>query len=476
MINSKLLDIWRKLDNKQLKRLGLFIKSPFFNTNTDLVLLADYIMKYAPKFSRKKALNKEEVCAKAFDGKKIGITKLNHYISYLLKLSEQFLVVNSIKDDDFYYQDTLLTHYNQWQLEKHFRQVEKDAEQLLYKSTIKDADYYYHQYQLEHQKADMFSRKRLHQYDDSLVKMVNSLDTYYLSLKLQYSCQLVNRQNVLRNKDELIMLDELLAFLDQQNYEHIPCVALYHQVLKTLLESENEHHFEVLKQKLRRDIGAFSPQEAYLLYTYAINYAIRRINKGDTQYQIQLFDLYVEMLEQEILFYEGTLSPWAYNNVVSVALRVGKVQWASQFISDYQAKLPQSFKETAYYYNLAYLRFMQQDYWDALFQLQQVAFSDVFYSLNSKTLMLKVYYELKQDEALYAHIHAFKVYLKRNKSLTENSKAVYINLFEFTRLLFKYQEQQLNDKIEQLKQTVVDTKHVADINWLLQKINAALHG
>ncbi len=473
MLNSKLLEVWNCLSPKQLKKLGDFIASPYFNKNMDLITLYKYLFKYAPDFSKEKALNKETVFKKVFKGEKYDAKKLGYCMSHLVKLTERFLVIHTVENDAIKHNNELLKLYSKWQLEKHYRSTFKENEQLLEKFPYKDSTFFHNQFLLEEANDQLWSQQLKHDFDDSLHKKIDNLDIYYLSAKLRSCCEVINRKTMLAEKYEVKLLDEILAYLEKNPHDDVPCISIYQQILLTLLETEQENHFIKLKNLLSQYSNLFSPFESRNIYTYAVNYTIRKINSGHTHYQKDLFDLYIELLDKEIIFDDGLLSPWTYKNIVSVALRNGDYDWTAQFIDNYKEHVDESFRQNAYAYNLAYLNFHKKNYSEAMQLLMQVEFSDIYYSFDSKTLLMKIYFELDEIDLLHSHIHAFKIYLRRNRLASEHMKAIYRNLAEFTRRLSRFADFE-KEKVQQLKEKVLTTKKVADLNWLMQKIDARL--
>jgi hypothetical protein len=55
MKNSKLASLLSKLSQKEFKEFGKFVKSSYFNTNSNIIKLYDLIAKYFPDFNNHQA-------------------------------------------------------------------------------------------------------------------------------------------------------------------------------------------------------------------------------------------------------------------------------------------------------------------------------------------------------------------------------------------------------------------------------------
>jgi len=89
-------------------------------------------------------------------------------------------------------------------------------------------------------------------------------------------------------------------------------------------------------------------------------------------------------------------------------------------------------------------------------------------------LLIFTYYELDETDALESLLQAFKMYIRREKSLTIDRKDTYLNLIKFTLNLMKltYKDK---DKLTKLKTEITNTKGVVSKPWLLEKIDILLN-
>jgi hypothetical protein len=216
----------------------------------------------------------------------------------------------------------------------------------------------------------------------------------------------------------------------------------------------------------------FSSGEVFDMFQYLMNYCIRKINLGNTGYVNTLFEIYQLVLERKIIYKDRYLSQWDFKNIVVIGLRAAKNEWVMNFIEKYKNDLPENEKENAYTYNLAYYHFGSGNYREAISMLQKVAFTDLYYQLDTRAILLKCYYELDDEEALLYHLAAFRIFLSRNKLVSDYQRTLYRNLIRYTTKLTRF----INNK-KQLKNLLKDIeqeKQVADIGWLKAKVESRL--
>jgi hypothetical protein len=208
------------------------------------------------------------------------------------------------------------------------------------------------------------------------------------------------------------------------------------------------------------------------MYQYLMNYCIKKINQGNTGYVYTLFGVYKTVLSEKIIFTDGVLSQWDYKNIVVIGIRSGEHDWVQQFIENYIGSLREGEQENAYTYNLAYLQFSKGAFRKTLSLLRQMEFTDIYYQLDMRAIVLKCYYEMDDEETLLYHAAAFRVFINRNKLISDYQRTIYRNLIRFTTAMVKARGNRV--RMEQLFEEVNAVRQIADINWLKKSIEEEL--
>ncbi len=467
MHNSKLLDALRVLTPKQLRKLEDFVASPFFNKNDDAYRLFTSIRKFEPSFNHKD-LEKGRIYKIAFPKEKYDEKKLGYLMSDMQKLIDKFLAYNELMEHPIQHEYYLMTSYIDCGLDKHFSKTMKDAQHVQKENHYRDADYFYNEFLLEALNNVYFDKQRKHAYDESLQRAIDNLDLYYLAQKLKYSCELFNRKNIVAADYKLRLLDEILLYLKDKDFQEAPSVAIYYQILMTLTDKENEDHFKKLRGLLGEHGSRFPLLEARDMYLYAQNYCIKQINSGNQNYLNELFHLYKTMLDKKIAFDGKYITPWTYKNIVGVALRVEEYKWVEKFIHEYKEHLSPEMRENAFAFNLASFYFNKGAFNKALELLRNVEFTDIVYSLDSKAMLLRIYYELNAIDPLLSLLDSFQVYLRRNKLISENQKTIYQNLVHFVKEATRIRQGD-KEAAKKLKEKIEKTRQVAYLQWMMKK-------
>ena len=480
MHGSRLFKMLARIKEGEFEQFVDFVTSPFFNKNQTVIRLVEFIQRNFPDLEHDD-FERSRLFAVLFPDEMYEVQKLYDHFSYLVKLLERFLSYQQLQADHFQQDLYLLSAYREKGLNPFFDRQRKKMLGGMERKPERNAQFFQRQFQIANEGDEHYRLKKeagRHE-DQSLQKKADFQDLHYLAGKFKTACEMLNRKNVLGGNYDLSGLNSALEYYESNidRFGKVPAIAMYYQVLRMLMEDEEEGHYEILIRQLEEFVEMMSEEEGRDLYQYAQNYCIRKLNRGNTLYLKKLFELYRYLLENGWMYQEGRISQWDYKNIVSVGLRLEEGGWTRQFIEENKNRLEPGTRENAYAYNLANYYFNAGKHSEALKLLQQVEFTDVFYHLGTKSTMLKIYYELDEMEALFSHLSTFKVYLQRNRQISRYQYTIHNNLLRLTKQLYRLKLKHessrvgLNPKvIREFREKVEGIKQVANIHWLLGKV------
>ncbi|MEM9820764.1 MAG: hypothetical protein AAF985_06820 [Bacteroidota bacterium] len=460
MDNSKLISLLRTFSTKEIREFKDYVASPFFNKNQELVLFYEQLRKLAPKFPLKK-IKREVIYQTVFPKQPYDEKHLNYLMSFLLKLAEQYIGYQQYSQQNILKNQHILQSCIERDLEKHYQNIYNKAQAALEKLPYRDHDFYFQQYLLAAIGNRHFKKKRIRKFDPHLQETADYFDWYYLSNKLKLSCEMLDRQKFLSANYQQSLMEEIDQFLTLHPIDNIPPIAIYYCIFQMLTKEDGSPYFNQLKGLLDQHFHHFQKEEMMEMYLYAINFCIRKIREKKEHYVEETLNLYLKTIEDGLLFENSLLSPWTYKNVVKLGLRLQRFDWTETFILKYNPYIKEDFRSNSLHLNLADLFYYKKDYDQALSNLNKVALSDVFYTLQAKVMLLKIYYETKEEEALYSLIASFRIFLKRNKLISNNVRKTYHNFNHLLHQLLK------ENKLEETRQLIINTQLLTDRQWLL---------
>lgn len=435
MNESKLIENLEKLPAKDRQQFKTYVNSPYFNQHPKTIALLDYILKHIDTAPKK--MERTVVFKKLFPGEAFNEQTLFNTMSALKKLyhtfraqqryeslpfaSDVFLLESAYQDNQF----SLLTN--------RAKHLDKKLEQYPYR----DTEYYQARFQYLNTMAYYSTQYEDRSKTGLLQELSDNFDRYFLLEKLKHSCQLLTSQILINAQFDYGLLDVSLAYYLQNRdaFSKDLSIHLYHTVLLSLRHDSAPQHYMELKRMLKENFAAFAPSEQQDLYSFANNYCVRQINKGDSVFQKELFELYQEGLTNGLIFTNGLLNEWNYKNITVLGCSLGEFEWTAYFLETYKARLPEKRRDNSYNYNMAHLNYAKQQYGAALDHLLLVRFSDVKYHLNYNNLLLATYYALNDIEALMSLLDTFRIYVIRNRKMTTDLKKQYGNFIKYAKKL-----------------------------------------
>jgi vacuolar-type H+-ATPase subunit I/STV1 len=184
------------------------------------------------------------------------------------------------------------------------------------------------------------------------------------------------------------------------------------------------------------------------------------------------------MLQKDLLLEDGWLTEWRYKNLVTVGCRLKDFEWTENFIHEFKPKLNKNVRENAFNYNLAYFYYAVDKMDEALEILNNVKFTDMVYILDSRGLILRIYFDQDEEDPMAYQIESFQSYLKRNKSVSESVRKRYTNLLRYLRKLSRIRsnlkfkrDKDLLDDLNDLKTNIdANRQEIANPIWFKTKI------
>ncbi len=467
MKTPKFLSLLRTFDAGQLRRFRKYLCSPLYNERKELVVLFDFCVENLEAVWDKRAA--WEVLfqsQKPFDD-----LALRRLLSKLTGFAEHFKALEAFEASPAAVFGWMLRALNEPALSKHFTAVLRRAGALNNRPGIQQPlAYYYRQQQAreEYRHSELLNPRKAQ--TQALERADFNLDCYYFSAKLKNYCEMLGYAQMQAVPPEIHLWPGLLDYLKDSPFLEEPVVRAYYLVANMLEQPEEEHFFVALRQMLDTDYILFARSELQTLFVHLMNYCIyTKINRGRAGYFKELFALYQSALTYGILEENGLFDPFHYKNIITVGLHVGEPDWVEYFIGEYTSRLPASERENALTYNMAKVHFHRKEYEQVVRLLREVEYSDLFYALGSRLMLLKTYYELGEDLALDSLIDSFRIYLLRNKFISKDVRQQYMRVLRFVRKMF-YLSPYDKAAVQKLKEELAGASNLADKAWLMEKV------
>jgi len=467
MINSQLIEVFRVLTTKERKLLTKYVRSPLFNTRADVIKLCDYLCNQHP-FDRLDMLKKSYVFGKVFPDQPYDEKQIRYTMSFLFKGIKSFLTYQEFLQEPVNEELYLARFFKNRGLERSFNLEVKQFSKQLNQQPYRTSDYHYKKYQLHYEKFD-FSINQKRETTESIGILSDEITTFFIATKLKLGCSTIILKGVSQMEYQQQLIDEVLAHVEANDYSEVPAIEIYYNAYKTFTDASPEPYYRKLRESMNKFHYFFPKQELINIYLIATNFCIKQFNRGKSEFFSELFDLYKKGLQLDIYYIENGIIPrFMYKNIVTAGLIEKDFEWVETFIYAYKEKLEEKYRESTFVYNLANMYYYKLEYDKAMELLREMVFDDVLNDLAARCILLKIYYELNEHEALTSFLDAFKNFIYRHKEISYH-KNNYLNLIKYTRRLLNLNNFD-KEATKKLAKEIGKTASLAEKKWLLAQV------
>ncbi len=331
---------------------------------------------------------------------------------------------------------------------------------------LRNPGYHFTKFQIEYQNYLSISETGRSK-ELNLDKVEQHLDFFYISTKLRQACFTLSHQAVFSVQYDPALLEPVMELAQQPPYKQLPSISLYYHFIM-LFRRGGLIEFEQFKRLLFQQKTHFTNEEFRDIYLLALNFCIKKINENQTAFFLETLDMYKKGLEMELLFENGKLSRFTYNNIVAIALRKDDLLWVEHFIHNYKDFLEKNHKVTAYSLNRARLAFVKNEYQKALSYLQEADYEDLISHMTAKILQLKIFFELEEFDSLDSLIQSLRVFIRRKRRIGYHYQ-IWKNILHYTQKIRKLNPYD-NNAIATLKEKIKNEELLPEREWLLGKL------
>ena len=334
----KLFKLLQLIPKRELQQVDNFLATALFNQRADERKL--FKLWVSEKCRSHPA---ENYWTKLFPKKAFSKREWNLLTSRLLQLVEKYLIFREVNQNKAQQKFLLAKVYRDLQQSTLFEKAAWQTGKALEEQTYRNTNYLQQKHNLSFEHYDYvtsFNRKA----ETNLQEVCDNLDRYLIAEKLKQACLTTSRQTVNQEQYNVAFLEAVLKSLkDNPALLDIPAIAVYYYCYQTISGNPSEY-FTPFLESIKANQGFFQPAERRDIYTFAINHFIRQLNTGSEQVINNTFELYLLILEAGYLIDDGIILESTYTNIVWLAAKLERYDWAIEFIKSYRKYLKPKFK------------------------------------------------------------------------------------------------------------------------------------
>jgi len=475
-MSNKFTQLLSTLSHKELKRFADFLSSPYFNKKEEISKFGIYQIEAALK-KEIENLTDEETFKYIFPKEPYKRDRLYRLRSECLILLENFIIYDQINPKEGIQHLSLLYHYAQKDLHKHFEEESKVWKKQMTSQQIHNADYYYNAYMAENLMRFYQTKNKIREKNmEKRMESIN-LEAFYTMNLLDNLMLLLSNSNIIKHnisqKDLLKKINETIHKIE--GIEHLReniLIKISILGLEMLKAKDDEIAFETMRALLAQNTEILPKDVLRNEYIRLGNFCIHQINMGKHQYHEINFDLYKHQIEIGLIYnHRGRIPVSTFRNILITALRIGEQTWAENFLETHKEKLLSEKPEMMYEYCKAKILFEQEKFQEAKQILLTVKLRDLFLNLDIRRMLIKSYYEMKDMQLVGINLEKFHVYLFRLKEIAENHREKNQMFYSLLKRIIDYMPGELHKREKMLKEAKT-IENIVDKEWLLKKIQA----
>lgn len=471
MWDSKLLNLLRLLEPKEAIRFHDFLRSPFFNKDPLVIKLMDLIqnsyLKSPPTY-----LDDTQICKSLFgtgaskNGKRL--VKAKHK---LLQLFNRFLVEIGVEREEGIQTTFLLRELNLRGETKYFPGFSKKAEKKIDISRTTGIE---NKFRIELERTLHILKNENRSAHPQMKILFNSYSNLMFLWALRLAVMSLNQARVVGkaiDNTPIKMIVELFSSSHPQDHQPT-LIQLYHLLYLGLAHPEDPENYQNLRSLFSNCQTELHREVRTELYIGMSNICISRLNQGQLSYRRELFGIYKEMLQNNLLRdQEGKLSPFHFKNIVSLGSKLREFDWVESFIEKFENQLASYPDPVAKDYNTAVLLFYRGNYSDGIPLFQKVIRSqeDAFYKLDARAYLLMSAYESNEVDIMESLVGSSRKFIDRMETISPERLENYRRFVSHFRKLRNLSPDTQKGKAK-LREQVKNSGQGPGMEWLLEKL------
>ena len=463
---KKLLKILSSFTRDELTRFKDYVLASYLGNKGPLVEFLDVLL---PMINEGKTPTGTQIVKLLVKSARLSRATYRSLFLDLTRMVQGFIQSEGYNKNPEKAVSDLLTAVNAKRLNKLFDINLSLAKKIQSNISNRSSDYYLREFVID---TEVGFHKQLNENKEmeTPAQLMERLDVFYITNKLRYNCAARHYKQKFNKNEEPVLMAEIMELMVSGRYDDMVPVQVYTSILQMLSDDEDDEHFARLKKLLKghqRDLDDVILRDAYV---FAINYCVRRINKGKFNYLKDVYELYQIALDKNFLYDENELSAWDYSNIMALGVQLRDYNWSEKLIEVYKERVPTAGKKmNVITFNMAKMYFFSGRYKDVLQLLNGVKSEELMHVLGAGALLIKTYYEMGDEDELNQRLISFKTNLKRRKKIHEAERKSYLLFADFT---IKLTQIPKKDKkaLRELKQAITEQSDTAEQEWLLEKI------
>jgi len=468
----KLTELIQAMSENEFKKFGDFVRSPAHNRSAAVVRLYELIEKNFENF-QSRILFKKVIAEHIYPNERYSDQNIRTLFSNFTRLLEKFLAFQEMEKDETLQSLLLVRSLQGREASKNLEATARELNDILEGEFNCNEDHYHKLQELRKIMVAYKGENLELNIDADYYKLAEEADMLFVISKLKTINSLLSRKyHTFGNiKLRFWCLDEILNLikdnLSRVRREH-PIIYSEYLIFMMMLYPKRKSYFQDLKKYVLVHIGEYKMDELEEVYYSLTNYCFNKVNVGERSFLKDLYSIYRKFETNK--FYHN-LKRIQYPDFISIilnSLHFNDVEWADNFFFKYKHKITPEFKKDTSNLSSAMIHFCRKKYDEAIRLASDVHYRNSYFYLNAKEILVKIYYELGELNALESVMDAMRHYLRRHRDVLLIQYDRYMKFLNLVTQLTKISSDGRDAR--RIKKDLERYPNAIGVDWLKEKV------
>lgn len=487
MLKSALLEITDSFTPEEAERFSDFIRSPYFNRNSNVIRLFDVIRK-SSESGDDSLLRKEKVWQKLYPGKPYNYGTMKNLIHELTQLSIKFVCQEELESTKHVGNVLTVSALSYRNADKALNSKLNQVEKSFNKRTFRDLEYVLSDYYMEMSKIfwTKWMYQKSHQLKrasekDFLAGSATSVYSFLLYLfKMTNNISVQSGDHNYKPDANLVIrflrevgtetIEKILSSVKEYSVRDYTVLNVFWDMCRSQLYDPDPKLYYRFKLSVTENAKLFSLQDLEDLLTCLVTTLFRLKDTLINKYKerIDIFDI---MIANKIFIQRNRILPvHLFILYVWNLFHLNDFERIDKFTNKFGEYLTEDKRHNALLFSQACLEIGKENFAAALEMLLKTGYDYSAMKIYVKHLKAVCYYELNDSASFMYENDSLRNFLKSNMKVNESVKESLKHHYTMIRRMFRLRSGFDISEFQLLRKEVFESTANKD-SWLIRKVS-----
>jgi len=468
-IRKNLFEYLRHLDEKEdFPKIKKYLESPFFGVESrkKVIKLFELLIQHPRFYIDKPAIKNSSL------NKKMGITDVGNIKSNLVKCIEDYLRIGRVEKIEHWKILLLAESLDKLNMHKqHEKYVDYELDLQSNKNNLTEEDYYLKYKLLIGKHKSSVIKEKVNQ--NVLEESINTLNYYYLYANLINLITHKTLVKVVKRKTDVSRSIDMIMSMKEIDYVSDPNILISFFIFKSLITQKLDKKVEIyykIKKIVSQNWENFAISYRYEIYINMINIVSDIILYKIGSFENEINEIHQFWIDKNVLQVYDELDKTLFISIIKAAYNSNRFDWANNFILKKKNMLVEQERQPTLQLCDAFMNFRLKNFSETIRILSCVEKLDPLFKLYTRILVLKCWYELKDDYQFESSFSNIDIFIYREKRLSDEMKEQFKITIKWIRKIQKARLRHSLDKLLIYKKKLQIKFILKERMWITKKV------